>query len=160
MQLNAEGLSYAEVRGEELCITQPLCVKKKEGKQNVHENDISRMIIGAAIEVHKVLGPGLLEKVYEDALCHEFELRNIIYERQKSVPVVYKGTVLSRDLRLDLLVEDKVIVDTKAKEAMTEIDHAKTLSYLRLSNKSLGLNINFHEPILVKGIKRIVNNLV
>jgi len=126
----------------------------------MHENDISRMIIGAAIEVHKVLGPGLLEKIYEDALCHEFELRNIRYERQKAVPVIYKGACLSSDLRLDLLVEEKVIVDTKAKEAMTPMDHAKTLSYLRLTSKGLGLNINFHEPILVKGIKRIVNNLV
>jgi len=126
----------------------------------MHENEISSLIIGAAIEVHKVLGPGLLEKIYEDALCHELELRNIWYERQKAVPVIYKGTVLSSDIRLDLLVEDKVIVDAKAKEAMTEIDHAKTLSYLRLSGKSLGLNINFHEITLVKGIKRIVNNLV
>ena len=126
----------------------------------MHENEISKLIIGAAIEVHKELGPGLLERIYEDALCHEFGLRGIRFERQKAVPVYYKGACLSSDLRLDLLVEEKVIVDIKAKEAMTAMDHAKTLSYLRLTNTCLGLNINFHEPTLVKGIKRIVNNLV
>lgn len=125
----------------------------------MHENEISRMIIGAAIEVHKILGPGLLEKIYEDALCREFDLRNIKYERQKAVPVIYKEACLSSDLRLDLIVEQKVIIDVKAKEAMTAIDHAKTLTYLRLTNTGLGLNINFHETVLVRGVKRIVNNL-
>lgn len=125
----------------------------------MHENEISERIIGACIEVHRELGPGLLESVYEEALCHEFHLRNIRFERQRQVPINYKGVKLATDLRLDLLVEDKVIVDAKAKEAMTEKDHVKTLTYLRLSHKRLGLNINFHEPRLVDGIKRIVNNL-
>ncbi len=89
----------------------------------------------------------------------EFELRNIAYERQKPVPVCYKDRELSLPLRLDLIVEDTVIVDVKAKEAMTAMDHAKTLTYLRLSEKKLGLNINFHEPTLIKGVKRIVNKL-
>jgi len=125
----------------------------------MHENEISERIIGAAIEVHRILGPGLLEGVYEEALCHEFQLRGIHFERQKPVPIDYKGVKLAADLRLDLLVEDKVIVDIKAKEQMTEKDHAKTLTYLRLTNTRLGLNINFHEPRLVDGVKRIVNNL-
>lgn len=125
----------------------------------MHENEISDRIIGAAIEVHRVLGPGLIEHVYEESLCHEFNLRGISFERQKPVPIDYKGVKLATDLRLDLLVEGKVIVDAKAKEEMTERDHAKTLTYLRLTNTRLGLNINFHELRLVDGIKRIVNNL-
>jgi GxxExxY protein len=125
----------------------------------MHENEISERIIGAAIEVHRILGPGLLEGVYEEALCHELHLRGIRFERQKPVPIDYKGLKLATDLRLDLLIEEKVIVDVKAKEDMTEKDHAKTLTYLRLTNTHLGLNMNFHEPRLVDGIKRIVNNL-
>ena len=125
----------------------------------MHENQISERIIGAAIEVHSELGPSLLEGIYEEALCHEFHLRGIRFERQRPVPINYRGVKLSTDLRLDLLVEDKVIVDGKAKEFMTEKDHAKTLTYRRLTDKRLGLNINFHEPRLVDGIKRIVNGL-
>ena len=125
----------------------------------MHENEISKRIIGSAIEVHRILGPGLLESVYEGALCHEFKLCGIGFERQKSVPIDYKGVKLATDMRLDLLVEGKVIVDVKAKEQMTEKDHVKTLTYLRLTNTRLGLNLNFHEPRLVDGIKRIVNGL-
>ena len=125
----------------------------------MHENEVSEKITGAAIEVHRELGPGLVESIYEEALCFEFGLRHILFERQKSVPIIYKGHALSSPLRLDLLVENSVIVDTKAKDAMTPMDHAKTLSYLRLTKKRLGLNINFHEATLIKGVKRIVNRL-
>jgi GxxExxY protein len=128
-------------------------------EKEMHENDISERVIGAAIEVHRILGPGLLENVYEEALCHEFHLREIRFERQKPVPIAYKGVKLATDLRLDLLVEDKIIVDTKAKEKMTDIDFVKTLTYMRLTGKRLGLNINFHEPRLVDGVQRIVNHL-
>lgn len=125
----------------------------------MHENEVSEKIIGAAIDVHRILGPELLEAVYEESLCHELHLRGIRFERQKPVPIDYKGVKLATDLRLDLLVEDTVIVDVKAKEDMTEKDHARTLTYLRLSHARLGLNMNFHEPRLVDGIKRIVNHL-
>ncbi|MBN2310671.1 MAG: GxxExxY protein [Candidatus Hydrogenedentes bacterium] len=125
----------------------------------MHENEISEQVIGAAIEVHRTLGPGLLESVYEEALCYELHLRGVRFERQKPVPISYKGVKLATDLRLDLLVEDMVIVDVKAKEAMTEYDHAKTLTYLRLTDTRLGLNLNFHEMRLVDGIKRIANDL-
>ena len=84
----------------------------------MHENEISERIIGAAIEVHRTLGPGLLEGIYEEALCHEFHLRGIHFERQKPVPIDYKGVKLATDLRLELLVEQKVIVDVKAREKM------------------------------------------
>jgi len=126
----------------------------------MHENEISERIIGAAIEVHKYYGPGLVEQIYEEALCHEFALRKIGFERQKQVPINYKGLQLGVPLRLDLTVEEKVIVDLKAKEAVLPLDRAKLLSYLRLLNLRLGLIINFHETVLKNGIHRVVNGLV
>ncbi len=125
----------------------------------MHENEISKKIIGAAIEVHRILGPGLLESVYEDALCHELNLRGLKFVRQQNVPIPYKGIKLGSDLRLDLLVEEKVIVDLKAKEKLSTIDKPKLLTYLRLSDKNLGLIINFHVEILRDGISRVVNKL-
>jgi GxxExxY protein len=125
----------------------------------MHENEISEKIIGAAIEVHKFYGPGLVEQVYEEALCHEFNLRGIHFDRQQQVPIFYKGVKLGVPLRLDLVVEEKVIVDLKAKEEVTHFDRAKLLSYLRLTNLRLGLIINFHEIVLKDGISRVVNGL-
>ena len=125
----------------------------------MHENEISERIIGAAIEVHKFFGPGLVEQVYEEALCHELSLRGIRFERQKLVPIYYKGVKLGVPLRLDLIVEEKVIVDLKAKEEVIRLDGAKLLSYLRLSNLRLGLIINFHSVVLKDGISRVVNGL-
>ena len=125
----------------------------------MHENEISERIIGAAIEVHKYFGPGLVEQVYEEALCHEFTLRGIRFERQKQVPIFYKGVKLGVPLRLDLIVEEKVIVDLKAKEEVTLFDRTKLLSYLRLSNLRLGLIVNFHALVLKDGISRVVNGL-
>ena len=125
----------------------------------MHENDISEAVIGAAIEVHHVLGPGLLESVYEQALCHELHLRSLDFKRQQSVPILYKGFKLATDLRLDLLVEEKIIVDLKAKEQLSPIDKPQLLTYLRLTDLRLGLIINFHSATLKSGIVRVVNNL-
>jgi GxxExxY protein len=125
----------------------------------MHENEISEKLIGAAIEVHKYFGPGLVEQVYEESLCYECSLRGLRFERQKPVPIVYKDIKLGVPLRLDLIAEDKVIVDLKAKEEVTQFDRAKLLSYLRLSNLKLGLIINFHEVLLKDGIERVVNGL-
>jgi GxxExxY protein len=125
----------------------------------MHENEISKLIIGAAIEVHKYHGPGLVEQVYEESLCHEFSLRGIPFKRQKAVPIYYKGVKLGSDLYLDLIVYDKVIIDNKAKEEILEIDRMKLLTYLRLSRLRLGLLINFHSRLLRNGIERIVNGL-
>ncbi len=126
----------------------------------MHENDVSHTIIGAAMEVHREVGPGLIEKPYEEAMCHELHLRGVPFLRQKPVPFVYKGVQLSTDLRTDLIVASKVIVDLKAKEQVTAIDKLKVLTYLRLLNLRLGLIINFHVPILKDGVFRIVNNLL
>lgn len=125
----------------------------------MHENEISEKIIGAGIEVHKFYGPGLVEQVYEEALCHEFSLRGIRFERQRPVPIFYKDVKLGVPLRLDLIVEERVIVDLKAKEEVTAFDRAKLLSYLRLSKLKLGLIINFHSILLKDGIERVVNGL-
>ena len=125
----------------------------------MHENEISKRIIACAIEVHKELGPGILESAYEEALCHEFSLAGLNFKRQQNVPVLYKGVRLRTDLRLDLLVENKVIVDLKAKEELSKIDKPKLLTYLRLSSKRLGLILNFHVEVLVEGITRVVNRL-
>jgi GxxExxY protein len=126
----------------------------------MHENGLSRLIIGAAIEVHREVGPGLIEKPYEEAMCHELHLRGLKFTRQRQVPFVYKGVTLSVDLRTDLVVEDKVVVDLKAKEQVTAIDKLKVLTYLRLLDLRLGLVINFHVAVLKDGVYRIVNNLI
>jgi GxxExxY protein len=125
----------------------------------MHENEISERIIGAAVEVHRYHGPGLVEQIYEESLCHEFHQRGICFERQKQVPVYYKGLRLGVPLRLDLIIEEKVIVDLKAKEEVIPLDGAKLLSYLRLLKLRLGLIINFHSVLLKHGISRVVNAL-
>ena len=125
----------------------------------MHENDISEIVIGCAIEVHRQLGPGLLESVYEEALCYELGQSGLRYERQQQVPISYKTLTLATPFRLDLIVEEKLIVDVKAKIESTPIDKQQLLTYLRLCNVSLGLLINFNVPRLVEGISRVVNGL-
>ena len=121
------------------------------------ENEISGKIIGAAIEVHKKLGPGLLESAYEECLCCEMQLRGIEFKRQVPLPVNYKGVVLDCSYRLDLLVEDKVIVELKSIEGLEPIHEAQMLTYLKLRNAWLGLIINFNVIMLKDGIRRLVN---
>lgn len=124
------------------------------------ENELSNLIIGAAIEVHKVLGgPGLIEDVYEEALCHELMLRGLMTSRQQIVPLVYKETKLKKPLFLDLMVNDKVIVEIKATEKYNTLFSAQLLTYLRLADKKLGLVINFGEIFIKNGIHRVVNGL-
>jgi len=121
-------------------------------------NDLTGKVIGAAIEVHKILGPGLLESAYEECISHELELRKITFSRQMQVPIEYKGIKLDCGYRLDLLVEDKLIVELKACESIEKIHEAQLLTYLKLTGIHLGLLINFNVPMLKDGIKRIINN--
>ena len=124
------------------------------------ENQISYQIRGAIYDVYKVLGPGLLESVYEEALCYELEQRGLKVERQKQVPVEYKGIVLKSDLRLDLLVEDKVVVELKSVSEMKEVFFKQTLTYCKLLNIKLGILVNFNvDDILDDAIFRVVNGL-
>jgi len=121
------------------------------------ENDISGKIIGAAIEVHKHLGPGLLESAYEECLCCELGLGGIDFKRQVPLPLNYKGLKLDCGYRLDLLVEDKVVVELKTVEAIAPIHEVQMLTYLKLRNIRLGLIINFNVRLYVGGIRRLVN---
>lgn len=122
-------------------------------------NELTEQIIGAAIEVHRHKGPGLLESTYELCLQHELKLRGIESVRQLMLPIEYKGLHVPEAYRLDLLVEDSVIVELKTIEALKAIHTAQVLTYLRASDKNLGLLINFHTTLLKNGIKRIVHNL-
>jgi len=128
-------------------------------REDKKEDILSRDIIAAAIEVHRELGPGLLESSYEECLCHELKTRGITYERQKSLPVSYKDVRLDCGYRLDVVVDNLVIVEIKAVESMLPIHTAQLLTYLKLANLKLGLLINFNTPQLRQGIKRVVNNL-
>jgi len=122
-------------------------------------NKVTEAIIGAAIEVHRTLGPGLLEAAYEECLCHELRLRGIPFERQRPLPVTYKGLDLECGYRLDLLVHDAVVVEIKAVEALQPIHEAQLLTYLKLGGWKVGLLINFNVPILKNGIRRRVLGL-
>jgi GxxExxY protein len=123
----------------------------------MEESGLTRETIGAAIEVHRTMGPGLLESVYEECMALELDRRQISYERQIAVPLAYRGKRLGADLRLDLLVEGQVIVELKAIETILPIHSAQLLTYLRLSQRRFGLLINFNVPILKDGIKRMIN---
>jgi GxxExxY protein len=120
-------------------------------------DDISSEIIGSAIEVHKNLGPGLLESTYEQCLAHELYSKSICFELQKALPVKYKGIRLECGYRIDILVENQVIVELKAVECLLPIHEAQLLTYMKLSNIKIGLLINFNELRLKNGLKRFVN---
>jgi GxxExxY protein len=118
-------------------------------------DDLARLVIGAAIEVHRTLGPGYLESLYEEALVHELRLQDIPYERQVTIFVEYKGLKIGEG-RLDLLVDNKLPVELKAVEALAPIHQAQLLSYLKMTGLHLGLLINFNVPLLKQGIKRVI----
>ena len=122
------------------------------------EDRITDKIIGAAIEVHRVLGPGLLESAYEECLCYELSLRELKFKRQVPLPVAYKGIKLACGYKMDLLVDDLVVVELKTVEGLLQFHSAQLLSSLRLSGKPVGLLINFNSPTIKSGLKRIVNN--
>ena len=122
-------------------------------------NDLSREIIGAAIEVHRALGPGLLESAYEECLCHELGLRGLFNERQKALPVIYKGRELDCGYRLDIVVENQIILELKSCDRIMPIHRAQLLTYLKLSGLKLGLLLNFNVALMKEGIVRLVNNL-
>jgi GxxExxY protein len=119
-------------------------------------NKLTETIIGAAIEVHRALGPGLLESAYEECLCHELDLRSVPYTRQAPLPVRYKGLDLDCGYRIDLLVQDNVVVELKSVENILPIHEAQLLTYLKLGGWQVGLLINFNVPVLKQGIVRKV----
>ena len=123
------------------------------------ENKLSRLIIGAAIEVHRNLGPGLLESVYHQCLKYELELMKIPYRAEVPIKAGYKELTFDCVYRMDILVDNLVVIELKVVEKLLPVHEAQLLSYLRLSQKKLGLLINFNSPILKSGLKRIVNGL-
>jgi len=122
-------------------------------------NEITKTVIGAAIEVHRHLGPGLLESAYEECLCRELKLRNMAYDRQVALPVIYKGIQLDCGYRIDLLVKNELVVELKSVDQLLPIHEAQLLTYLRLGGWKIGLILNFNVPILKHGIKRLVLGL-
>ena len=120
-------------------------------------DSLTGQVIGAAIEVHKALGPGLLESAYEECLCRELVLRKIPFERQKELPIEYKGVNLECGYRLDVVVADELILELKSCETLQPIHHAQLLTYLKLTGIKHGLLLNFNVPVLKDGIKRISN---
>jgi len=123
------------------------------------ENDLSGLIIGCAMKVHSELGPGLLENAYEVCLFYELTQTGFHVERQKSLPVIYREVKLDAGCRIDLLVENKVIIEVKAVELFNDVHLAQVITYLKLSHGKLGLLINFNVRSLKNGLKRVVNNL-
>jgi len=119
-------------------------------------NGLTDAIIGAAIDVHRAIGPGLMESAYEECLCHELQLRDIPFERQRVLPVTYKGLKLDCGYRLDLLVSDAVVVEIKAVEVLLPIHEAQLMTYLKLGGWKAGLLINFNVSLLKNGIRRRV----
>lgn len=121
------------------------------------ENELSGKIIGCAIEVHKQLGPGLLESAYQECLFYELREAGLKVPKEKPMPIVYKEVKLDHGYRMDLLVEDKVVVEIKTVEALNDVHTAQVLTYLKLGDYKLGLLLNFQVTTLKKGIKRIIN---
>ena len=121
----------------------------------IHE-DLSQQILAAAIEVHKELGPGLLESAYEECLCYELSQRGLTFQRQLSLPVTYKGVKLDCGYRLDIVVAEEIVLELKSVEEISDLHKAQLLTYLRLSKKKVGLLINFNVPLMKQGIVRLV----
>ncbi len=121
-------------------------------------NELSKIIVDASYHVHREMGPGLLESVYEFCLFKELSLRNIKVENQVVIPLVYKGFELSKEFRIDILVENEIILELKSVESILPVHSAQIISYLKLADKRLGFLLNFNVPTIKEGIKRFVNN--
>ena len=125
----------------------------------MHENEIASIIVDACFKVHTVMGPGLLESVYETALSYELEQRGLKVVRQQAIPIVYEGLILGEAFRADIVVEDKVIIELKSLETIAQVHKKQLVTYLRLSGKKLGFLVNFGSNLIRDGITRIVNGL-
>jgi len=123
------------------------------------ENDLAKILIGLAIDVHKALGPGLLENTYKECLFHKIEKSGINVQKEKALPVIFEEIKLDCGYRVDLLIENKLIIEIKSVETLNTIHLAQTLTYLKLGNYKLGLLINFNEILLKNGIRRVINDI-
>ena len=123
------------------------------------ENEIAKIVVDLCIKIHRALGPGLLESVYEKVLCYELGLAGINFQRQKAISVIYQDIKMDLGFRADIIVDGKLLLELKSSESITTVHHKILLTYLRMTGLKLGLLINFHEALLKNGIKRIVNKL-
>ncbi|MEO8768489.1 MAG: GxxExxY protein [Ferruginibacter sp.] len=123
---------------------------------NERENYLAQQIVDIAIYIHRIMGPGLLESIYEKCFCYELAKRNIFYEKQKSLPLQYDKLVIDDALRIDILVDNLVVLELKAQEYFHPVWDAQVLSYLKLSNKRLGYILNFNVPLMKEGIRRMI----
>lgn len=124
------------------------------------KNEISKIVFESALKVHKVLGPGLLESAYEECLFYELKKSNLKVEKQKALPLIYEEVKLDVGYRIDMIIEDKFIVEVKSVEALTDVHLAQFLTYLRLSDCRLGLLINFNVKLLKEGVRRVINRVL
>ncbi len=127
--------------------------------KELNENEISKILLNIFISIHSQLGPGLLESVYEEIICHELDNHGVKYKRQQGIAVVYNEIKLDIGFRADIIVSDKVIIEIKSVEQLAPVHHKQLLTYLKLTNKKLGLLVNFNVNLIKDGIVRIVNNL-
>jgi len=132
---------------------------KKTNNQIMTENEIAYEIVGACLEIHREVGPGLLESAYENALIYELKNRGLDVKQQVAMPFKYKEVIMEVGYKIDILVENKVIIELKSVEELCPVHYAQTLTYLKLSKLKLGMLINFNEKLIKNGIHRIVNNL-
>jgi GxxExxY protein len=132
-------------------------VKNKE--KTMTENELAGIVVGLCLKIHRILGPGLLESVYEEVLCYELIKQGLNFKRQQGIAVVYEDIKMDLGFRADIIIEDKLIVELKSVEIVAPVHYKILLTYLRLTNKKLGLMINFNVELIKDGIKRIVNNL-
>ena len=128
-------------------------------KKSLTENEISKILLDIFIKVHSQLGPGLLESVYEEIICYELHLRELNFERQKALSVFYHNIKMDIGFRADIVVENKVIIELKSVEVLAPVHHKQLLTYLKLTDKKLGLLVNFNVNLVKDGVVRIVNNL-
>jgi len=131
-------------------------LRHRDTEKSLFDADLTEVVIGCAIEVHRALGPGLLESVYEECLSYELTCKNLSFERQKSLPLQYKKVQLEAGYRLDLLIENRLVVELKCVEKILPVHEAQLMTYLRLTKVKTGLIINFLTPVLKDGIRRIV----
>jgi len=131
----------------------------KVNSPSMTENELSKIVVGLCLKIHKTLGPGLLESVYEEVLCYELSKLDLRFNRQRGIVVEYEGMKMDLGFRADIIIEDKLIVELKSVEAIAPVHPKILLTYLRLTNIKLGLLVNFNMELMKDGIKRIVNNL-
>ena len=129
----------------------------REHREKIEENEIANKVIGLGIEIHKELGPGLLESAYKECMYYKIGESGLFVEKEKPMPLVYEGVKLDCGYRIDLLVEKRLVIEIKSVEALNDIHLAQTLTYLKLGNYKLGLLINFNVVLLKDGIKRVIN---